>query len=255
VYAYFGHHKCGTRWILKVLDDVAESAGLTTHEVFRLSTTADELVAAVAEHRPDVLQFTNARPEPVAALGALRGFHVVRDPRDVVVSAYFSALGSHPTGEWWSDLDRIRARLQRASKRDGLLYAMDLRYGQFVAMRDWQPRPDVLEVRMEDLTTRPDRWVEVLSFLGLLGDGERQVAGSALREIVARHGFEQLSGGRRPGEADESSHYRKGVAGDWVEHFEPVHVAAFASRWNDLVLGLGYESDPDWWRAAYRRAG
>jgi hypothetical protein len=250
--AYFGHHKCGTRWILGILDEAAVTAGLRTHEVFRSTLGPGDLAAAAREHRPDIIQVTNARARWLAELGELRGFHVVRDPRDVLVSAYFSHRNSHPTGDFWTNLDRIRDRLDAASKSEGLLHELDLRRGQFSAMLGWRPRPDVLEIRMEDLTVASEAgFEEIFRFLDLLGDRPGQVTASTLRDIVAANSFEALSGGRAAGESDETSHYRKGVAGDWVEHFEPVHLAVFGAQWTDLLLALGYETDPDWWRARF----
>jgi hypothetical protein len=54
------------------------------------------------------------------------------------------------------------------------------------------------------------------------------------------------AGGRAPGEEDVTSHYRKGVPGDWKLHFGPAHIDYFKQHYNDLLLKLGYEQSPDW---------
>ena len=64
--------------------------------------------------------------------------------------------------------------------------------------------------------------------------------------IVDRHRFSRKAGGRERGVEDAHNHYRKGVAGDWRNHFEPVHVEYFKRNYNDLLLRLGYETDPHW---------
>ena len=45
---------------------------------------------------------------------------------------------------------------------------------------------------------------------------------------------------------DACSHYRKGVAGDWANHFKPQHKEYFKKNYNDVLLKLGYESTLDW---------
>jgi hypothetical protein len=48
-------------------------------------------------------------------------------------------------------------------------------------------------------------------------------------------------GGRKIGEEDEKSHYRKGIAGDWRNHLTDDHVKLFRKCHGDLVERLGYD--------------
>ena len=64
--------------------------------------------------------------------------------------------------------------------------------------------------------------------------------------IVHDHRFESQTAGRAAGDEDVKSHYRKGTAGDWRNHFTPEHVAAFKQRHNELLIRLGYETGSDW---------
>ena len=64
--------------------------------------------------------------------------------------------------------------------------------------------------------------------------------------IVERHNFARKAGGRDRGVEDRSNHYRKGVAGDWRNHFEPIHIDSFKRNYNALLLKLAYETDPHW---------
>ena len=41
-------------------------------------------------------------------------------------------------------------------------------------------------------------------------------------------------------------HYRRGVPGDWVNHFESDHVRVFKGRYDDLLIKLGYEKNEGW---------
>jgi hypothetical protein len=46
--------------------------------------------------------------------------------------------------------------------------------------------------------------------------------------------------GRSNGGEDVKSHFRKGAAGDWVNHFTPALQAAFEARYGWLGPRLGY---------------
>ena len=46
--------------------------------------------------------------------------------------------------------------------------------------------------------------------------------------------FSEMTKGRGRGMEDACSHYREGVAGDWVNHFKPQHKAYFKKNYNDV---------------------
>lgn len=80
---------------------------------------------ACEENCLDFVSYTNAdidMTRPI--LQNVKGFHVVRDHRDMVVSAYFSHRYSH-SNNLWSELVHYRGRLERLSKDDGLLFTME----------------------------------------------------------------------------------------------------------------------------------
>jgi hypothetical protein len=240
--AYFGHHKCATQWMKAILAEVCTITGreLVVHSGPR--TFGGDLGAAIPDPEGTVLCYVNADRHHVDTLGPLRGFHIVRDPRDIVVSAYFSHLYSHPE---YLHLAEYREQLRSVSEEEGLLLEIDKRRHEFRMMFEWDyERPDILELRMEDVTVESAPAVSrILSFLGLgADDGLDQATVAA---IVERNAFEAKAG-RAPGTEDVRSHYRKGVAGDWVEHFTERHVEYFKDHYNDLLLKLGYEDDPDW---------
>jgi Sulfotransferase domain len=242
--AFFGHHKSGTRWVGLVLESLASAAGLRWQCVSNAKWFGYDLQRYVDEHAIDVLSYTNAEIRYVEQLRRFRGFHVIRDPRDMLVSAYFSHRESHGT-EYWPELVAHRVRLTELSQPAGLL--CDLQFTvrlptdgyelrPFDAMAAWDyGRPDVLELRFEQLVADPvGSFAAAVEFVGL----------PASREEVARavkaHTFETLSGGRKPGEVREGHHYRSGVPGDWRRFLEVRHVAALARETGDLAARLGY---------------
>lgn len=235
--AYFGHHKCATQWMKSIVAEVCSVVG-RTQVVFSDAKAFDKDLARALPHPGSTfLCYMSADQRYLKDLGPMRGFHVIRDPRDVVVSAYFSHRYSHPL---FGDLEDYRQRLNEVSESEGLLLEMERRRHQFKAMRDWDyDRPDLLELRMEDLTADAATLVPTItSFLGLGADDG--LTDEVLQRIVAQRDFARLAG-RPPGEEDVTSHFRKGVAGDWVNHFGPEHIEAFDERYGDLLVHLGYE--------------
>lgn len=285
--AFFGHHKCATGWISEILMEICFRLGLTlevTHrEVeFRDFPTLNEYADF---HDTDVLLYTNAKIEHVRDLKFDSGFHVIRDPRDVLVSAYFSHLHSHPTDDW-PELEDHREELESLPKEEGLFCEMDFSAEEFEDMYNWDyTRDDVLELKLEELSPAPVQgFLEVMNFLDMLdrsrtSGAERTVKSTGLevnrllykgrhvlpsgdkaptvqtwpsipketlRTILEEKSFENLSGGREKGKEDVTSHYRKGVPGDWANHFTPALKREFKRRFNEVLLKTGYEQDNEW---------
>lgn len=170
-----------------------------------------------------------------------RAFFVMRDPRDIVVSWYYSMRYSHASMD--GRFDEVREDLGGRSEREGLKRAMDLLAGSaqlFPGLRSWAGAPArdqrVLLVRYEDLTG--PRSAE--AFGQLFAHCDIRLSGPALAELLGDHSFERMSG-RRRGQEDVKSHYRKGKAGDWKEHLDDDLIEHFREVTGDLLEELGYE--------------
>lgn len=275
--AFFGHHKGATIWISNIINEICYELRLKYVTVHNPEMFNYDLREFVEKEKINFLAYVNADYEYIKHLPNLRGFHVIRDPRDISVSAYFSHLYSHSTEEW-PGLIEHRKRLQNLEKDQGLLVEMEFRKDQFKSMYEWNySLPQVLEVKMEDLIKNPYQgFVDIFHFLRLLDDthfGIKKRLGhlfaisiprshyfnyfvtsfllnklpvERLLDIVHRNNFTKKSGGRKPGQEDIKNHYRKGISGDWKNHFTEEHIAFFKSNYNDILLKLGYEQDPDW---------
>ena len=270
------HHKCGTRWVESVCREVC----LVTGRCWA-SAGSHEVLGDLAKDRPGrdperLLSLPNANIRSVQSLTDYRAFHAYRDPRDILVSSYFSSLTTHSDRNW-PQLTEHRARLQQVDEETGLLMEMDFISDVFESLGEWDlDDPDILEVSMESLTSDNYRgFCHVFSHLGLLDEGDQSTSSFQIRTlnlmrlavnrlhyrtrgasllrlrrpmipvldllaIVHRNRFEARSGGRVRGEEDRGSHYRRGVAGDWVNHFTPGVAARFAERHGSLVAKLGY---------------
>jgi hypothetical protein len=52
--------------------------------------------------------------------------------------------------------------------------------------------------------------------------------------------------GRAPGHADPTQHIRKGVVGDWRNHFSREAAETFQQLFGAALVRLGYEADDRW---------
>lgn len=277
---FFGHHRSASSWTNDVLRQVCRKAGWDHRTVHNEAMVAGDLAGFCARVRPDLLTLSNARAGHLAALPPFRGLHLIRDPRDILVSSYFSHRNSHPTDRW-PELVAHRAELRSLPQDEGLLLELGCRREQFEQMAAWTyDVPHILELKMEELTRAPlSGFLQIFNFWQRLGSdadsrSERgretwnvcahrleerwrlgfqlprrklqAVAPRVLEQVLSTTSFADKSGGRAPGQADEHHHYRKGVVGDWRHYFHPELKRRFKDSFDGLVVQLGYEEGRAW---------
>jgi len=167
-----------------------------------------------------------------------RAFFVLRDPRDVVVSSYFSTRNSHtPMG----DVPEVRKVLRDLPLKEGLLYVINqlTEKGTFRALRSWATAPPdeaVMLVRYEDLTGEQ----QAAEVDRLLRHSGIHLPPGQLTDLLSRYSFSRMRGDQKA--AGTISHYRKGRPGDWRHHFDDDICEAFTAATGDLVDLLGYSA-------------
>ena len=160
-----------------------------------------------------------ARRSGRAGLADAPRFVVLRDPRDTLVSAYFSFRDTHQSSPI---IDPLRQDLRGLDVEDGLIYLMDAFLPRVIAIHEsWSDEPTI---RYEDLLT-DDLAILHRTFeqVGLGFSEER------LEKAVRAARFRRQTGRRRGEEAPE--HLRKGIAGDWRNHFTDRASAEIERRW------------------------
>lgn len=289
--AYFGHHKSGSTWIQTLIQQVCYQANINLKIAGTPRLFDFDLDNCIKKDNIDCICYTNANINYVKpVLDNIKGFHIIRDPRDIVVSAYFSHLHSHSTNSW-PELNDYRKELEHLSKEKGLLFVMDylssmkiqeVELNIFGQMQEWNYNlPNVLEIKFEDMIANPyNKFLDILQFLDLLDDdpyisvksmssyllseminrGVKKINPSLKKKIslnskiyawqalniVYEHDFSRYARGRKPGQENVKSHNRKGVAGDWKNHFEEEHKQFFKDKYGSLLIQLGYEQNNDW---------
>lgn len=179
------------------------------------------------EKTPNTLHYI----EPaLAVFPQARFLHIVRDGRDAAVSCWFHYQRVKP--------EQVRQRwggsLQAFLETSAPQWAEETAKGHAAAAR-WPQR--VIELRYEDLLERPEATLGgVLDFLGASSDP------GILESCLAATDFAKLSGGRAAGEEARGSFFRKGVAGDWREHFDAAMTARFGELAGEQLRAYGYET-------------
>jgi len=106
--------------------------------------------------------------------------------------------------------------------------------------RSWLGGPDDI-LKYEDMLQSDDEILERV----LLGHCRLPVSRERLREVLVANKFEARSG-RKRGQEDVTSHERKGIAGDWKNHFTDKIAKTFKERFGELLVATGYETDWRW---------
>jgi hypothetical protein len=160
--------------------------------------------------------------------------HIIRDGRDVAISAAHHAR----------NFGRARRRTE-PSETEGSVFPE----GQLEKLAaEWASRvgkavedglellgENYTEVRYEDLLHKPVAEVRrLLAFLAVDSDEKTTT------RCVEAASFKKLSRGRKRGEEDPTSFFRKGVAGDWKHVFTQSERETFDREAGDLLAKLGY---------------
>ena len=167
---------------------------------------------------------------------APRTVHVMRDGRDACVSAFYHLrrVGRDP-GEfgpdfidWWATHPMGGAGVT---------------WGQYC--REWA----------EGCYSHKETRYETLSSIYLLDEialaienvtGGRRACTSNLKATIGKYDFAKQTRGRLRGTEDASSPLRKGIVGDWRNHFDDECVRRFKRHFGEDLIVLGYENDIDW---------
>lgn len=237
------HHKCASAFVGHYLAKFCEINALRFYW--------SHLGSSFPPEEYDVVFLTNASYQPIYSQLSFPILHIIRNPLDIIVSAYYSHLATHSLAGW-PQLQEQRRILGGCSKNEGLyltLAFLELSEfysdtpGPLFALRHWKFDDErILTVRMEDLVKHVN---------GSLGPILRKVFGlTAILPDRKEYLFETMSGGRPPGEIDNSSHYRSGISGAGLAELPSPIVDYIEKHFSDL-LSRYY---PDSYRR-YGRAG
>jgi hypothetical protein len=276
LYCYFGHHKMASTFITTLVRHISKYVGLRSEVVNIPSKFNYNLGEHLLNNGTRFLCYVNAQCEYVNQITIpFKGFHVIRDPRDCIVSAYFSHRNSHST-RIWPELVEHRKNLIDLSTEEGLIaeisFSKELltdshKLAPFQCMKKWNyNQQNILELRYEDMINNETIFFyNVFEFLGLTSKNNlehyKNIAKNVFRnknnfipsireytfvELLKLSSFSKLADGRLPGLQNDASHYRKGVSGDYINYFTPKVKAQFIKTFPGLLETLKYEVNDNW---------
>ncbi|MCA9293363.1 MAG: sulfotransferase [Phycisphaerales bacterium] len=170
-------------------------------------------------------QHTVVLAQLAAAFPEAKFVHVVRDPRDVVTSAWFHfEQGGREGGKTFEQ--HAEAFVNGPWKVGvGAALAAERALGS-----------KLLHMRYESL--HDDATGEVLRLLTFL---DMQADDATVQRCVDAGSFERASGGRRQGEEDTAHFYRKGACNDWLNHMDADTAARICRDVAPLMERFGYD--------------
>ncbi len=177
---------------------------------------------------------------------------VVRDGRDIMVSAYYYMLFKNDINKQFG-VDRHRRHLPFENYDDiraNLPKFIDYMFTTYAKKRFHFSWADFIDswwdygfptVRYEDLLVKPaDELIRVTEALtGTPCSPERA------QEIVDKYNFKKMSG-RKPGQENKRSFVRKGIAGDWKNQFSKEACEVFDKHAGKQLIRVGYEESHAW---------
>jgi len=163
-----------------------------------------------------------------------------RDPRDMILSHVFYATDMNPRHgmhSYYTETlnnmeERINAAIIGVTKPGFELSSVKQRYDSYMG---WLDQSDVLCLKFEDLIL--DREPALASLLDFLA------ARDFSPPLPRQEAIDYLSQSIEP---RKSGTFRKGIPGNWKEHFSETNKATFKQVAGDLLLELGYEQDDSW---------
>lgn len=243
--------KCGSQWVRDVL---------TAPEIIQCSRYPHSRInPRLNQENPLAGISAKTFTGPIYSLDAWRwksvkefddrAVVVIRDPRDRMISEMFSKLYSHGVGNA-IDFGRrlLHALPDDDSRVDFMMYQL-LSGGVVKFYESWAESKDqsAFVSSYEDLVS--NQYAEFRKIVDWLGWA---VAKETLEVVVDRFSFEKRSG-RKAGEIDKFSHYRRGVVGDWRNYFKRDHGRLWEQYFPGFLREIRYEQSDDWWQSLPER--
>lgn len=232
------YHKVGTVWFGRVLREVAAEFGMSLGAG---GDNRDIREFELHQNRDVFIDFGSH--VKLAELRHYRGSHMIRDPRDMIVSGYFYHRW---TAEEWANRPRAEFRgmtykeyLNSVDRDEGL--AAEIRRNSFWIphMAAWDfNNPNMFEIRYEEIIRDEERILRAM--FEHYGFTERAV--ERCLAIARKYSFKAMRGKKKGGK----SHLRSGKSGEWREMFKDEHKALFKELYPNVVARLGYDADDNW---------
>jgi hypothetical protein len=227
------HHKTGTVWLKKLFAKACDEFDLRFYASYKPTCPADTQVFLQSHSQFEVGDLQQG----------YRGMHIIRDPRDRMVSGCFyhqksSEQWLHVAKPEFGGLTYHEKINSYDSFADKLLFEME--NSGAVGLREmleWNyDDPNFIEVKYEQLIVDKDLTLfhKIFSFLGIPGANIPDFLRIAYENSLFS------------GQVRKSAHIRSGTSSQWMQHFLPIHKERFLQLFPNALIKLQYEVDDSW---------
>lgn len=248
--------------LTKVFCDLCDEFGWTFKTVRGYcSTIPDDVDVVLFEH--SLVDLSQA-PKPYV------GIHLIRDPRDVIVSGYLyhqrckekwcintnfdlsepinypqvPLSQQHRSLDWKRQYleslagQAYQANLLARSPEEGLLFELH-HYGAWTieSMLAWDyQNSGCLELKFESIMDDFDAsFLAIFEHIELTPEQQQQALRIAVNHDLNRMSSEQVA---------HNVHISSRQTQKWCSYFQPIHAIAFQEQFGDALVRLGYEVEP-----------
>lgn len=239
------YHKCLTVFFAKVFSSIYNQQQPTSYRHF--NSRLDQFYTHYHNYR--VASVNNHALDFGRLAADARISHLIRGPRDLIISSYFyhkrgaeawsriidpqesdwQATNGHLPPNFLPDGHSFATYLQSVPLEEGLIAEMIFRRYHFESMRQWATDdPRILRLRYENVLGHERQAVAKL--LTHFGASAREIAFGTLAA-------DRFSAERR---VNKTTHIRNPTAGQWKTYFTPQLETYFNDRYADLIECYGY---------------
>ena len=230
------HHKTGTAWMSSIFERIADE--------YKLQFFTNNFEKHLKDKQWNILLNDHSQFNLSLYNKFLyKGIHIIRDPRDIIVSGTFYHCKSKE--KWLHKKKREYNGLTYQEKinsysliDDKMMFEMEnSAIENLNHIANWNyDNNNFLEVKYEHLIADIDLILfhKIYTFLGFTGKEITQCLDISYQNSMFS------------GEVKKSVHVRSGKSKQWKLYFKPRHKKRFLELYGDLLINLGYELNNDW---------
>jgi hypothetical protein len=232
------YHKCASQWTLNVFRQLA---GIKNEFLYMGNREPENVNRILLNEKivtdpkfpgVGIWENINVKDEKFKSLfpPISNTVTVIRDPRDIIVSAYYSHKESHPVIEGlWKDLPVQRSVLLKLNKEDGLLSTIDFLAYQFNNLKHLY-KSKVTFFMFEDVVYNPYQLVN-----NILNVWDIKATNINIKKVVDKYTLENLKSGKVKTPPFNSDHYRSGIPGEWKDVLSVKVLNKFHKKYPNLI--------------------
>lgn len=230
--------KTGSQWLKRIFSDyeIRRITGLTTYPQHHYDLDEFQKVFPRNTFVP-CLYIDYSLYEEIIKPISYRTFYVLRDPRDIIISWYYSTLRTH---DLMKKIGTYRKELEDRNFEDGISFCIDILNSKFCQQRSWvigaRNDKNVLIIKYEELVLKQwESFKKLFDWCGI------NITDKILDSLLKKYSFKNLREEDIRWRGGIWSHYRKGEINQWKKELSKENLKKFYDNTGNLIEVLGYK--------------